>query len=89
MKSKEFMEKDVFALDEKIGTIKEIEIGPEDWKITHLEIELQKEVAESVLGAKKRGVRNMLAISSLEKGVARWTDKGLHLRYQKINCTCT
>jgi hypothetical protein len=79
LKSKEFMEKDVFALDEKIGTIKEIEIGPEDWKITHLEIELQKDVAESVLGAKKRGVRNMLAISSLEKGVARWTDKGLHL----------
>ena len=26
MKSKEFMEKDVFALDEKIGTVKEIGI---------------------------------------------------------------
>jgi hypothetical protein len=36
-----------------------------------------------VLGAKKSGVRNMLAISSLEKGVARWTDKGLHLKVSK------
>ena len=83
MKSKEFMDKDVFALDEKIGTIKEIEIGPEDWKITHLEIELEKGIAESVLGAKKGGVRNILAISSLEKGAARWTDKGLHLKVSK------
>ena len=42
MKSKEFMDKDVFALDEKIGTVKEIEIDPEEWKITHLEIELER-----------------------------------------------
>jgi sporulation protein YlmC with PRC-barrel domain len=83
MKSKEFMDKDVFALDEKIGQVKEIEIDPIEWKITHLEIELKKEIAESVLGAKKGGVRNMLVISALEKGVARWTDKGLHLRVSK------
>ena len=74
------MDKDVFALDKKIGKVKAIVIDPAEWKITHLEIELQKDVAESVLGAKKRGVRNMLAVSSLEKGVARWTDKGLHLK---------
>jgi sporulation protein YlmC with PRC-barrel domain len=83
MKSKEFMEKDVFALDEKIGKVKEIEIDPEEWKITHLEIELKKSIAESVLGANKGGVHNMLAISSLEKGVARWTEKGLHLKVSK------
>jgi sporulation protein YlmC with PRC-barrel domain len=83
MKSEEFMNKDVFALDEKIGKVKELEIDAEEWKITHLEIELEKEVAESVLGAKKGGVRNMLAISALEKGVARWTDKGLHLKVSK------
>ena len=53
MRSKEFMDKDVFALDEKIGKVKEIGIDPEDWKITHLEIELEKSIAESVLGAKK------------------------------------
>jgi sporulation protein YlmC with PRC-barrel domain len=83
MKSREFMDKDVYALDEKIGKVKEIEIEPEEWKATHLEIELEKDVAESVLGAKKGGVRNMLAVSALEKGVARWTDKGLHLKVSK------
>jgi sporulation protein YlmC with PRC-barrel domain len=83
MKSREFMDEDVYAEDEKIGKVKEIEIEPEDWKVTHLEVELEKDVAESVLGAKKSGVRNMLAISALEKGVARWTDKGLHLKVSK------
>ena len=83
MKSREFMDKDVYAEDEKIGKVKEIEVDPEEWKVTHLEIELEKDVAESVLGAKKGGVRNMLAVSALEKGVARWTDKGLHLKVSK------
>jgi len=83
MRTKEFINRSVFALDEKIGTVKGIEVDPEEWKITHLEIELNKEIAESVLGAKKGGVRNMLAVSSLEKGVARWTDNGLHLKVSK------
>ena len=46
MKSKEFMDKDVFALDEKIGKIKEIEVDADEWKVTHLEVELDKNVAE-------------------------------------------
>jgi sporulation protein YlmC with PRC-barrel domain len=83
MNSKNFFDKDVFAEDEKIGKVKELGIDPEDWKVTHLEIELTKDIAESVLGAKKGGVRNMLAISALEKGVARWTDKGLNLKVSK------
>jgi hypothetical protein len=44
---------------------------------------LKKDIAESVLGAKKGGVRNMLNISALEKGTARWTDNGLHLKVSK------
>ncbi len=83
MNSKEFIDKDVFALNEKIGRVKELGIDPEDWKITHLEIELTKDIAESVLGARKGGVRNMLATSALEKGVARWTEQGLHLKVSK------
>jgi len=79
MKSKEFMDKDVFALDKKIGKVKEIEVDPKEWKVTHLEIELEKNIAESVLGAKKGGVRNMLDISA----VSSWTDKGLHLQIPK------
>ena len=82
MKSKEFMDKNVFALNEKIGEVKEIEIDAEEWKITHLEIQLTKEAANELLGA-KTSIRNMLAISALEKGVARWTDKGLHLKVSK------
>jgi hypothetical protein len=83
MRTSEFINRSVFALDEKIGVVKSIEVDPDDWKITHLETELKKEIAESVLGVKKSGVRNMLAVSSLEKGVARWTDNGLHLKVSK------
>jgi hypothetical protein len=36
-----------------------------------------------VLGAKKHGVRNMLATSALESGVASWNDRGLNLRIPK------
>ena len=82
MKSREFMDKDVFALDEKIGKVKAIEVDPVEWKITHLEIELEKDIAESVLGAKKRGVRNMMDVSALEK-VAAWSDNGLHVKVSK------
>ena len=82
MRTTEVNGKDVFALDEKIGTIKGIEIDPEAWKITHLEIRLEKDIAESVLGAKKRGVRNMLAIEALEKGIGQWSN-GLHLKVSK------
>jgi sporulation protein YlmC with PRC-barrel domain len=83
MKSKEFMDKDVYAEDEKIGKVKEIGIDPKDWKATHLEVELTKDASESVLGAKKGGVRNMLATSALEKGIARWTDRGLNIKVSK------
>jgi len=82
MRTTEVMGKDVFALDEKIGTIKGIELDPETWKLTHLEIRLEKDIAGSVLGAKKRGVRNMLAIEALEEGVGHWSN-GLHLKVSK------
>lgn len=77
------MDRDVFALDEKIGKIKEVEVDDDQWKVTHLEVELDKNVAESVLGAKKGGVRNMLNVSALEKGTGVWTDNGLHLKVAK------
>ena len=46
MNSKDFLDKDVFALDEKIGRVKELGIDPEEWKVNHLEIELEKHIAE-------------------------------------------
>ena len=83
MESKEFMNADIFAQDEKIGTVKEIGINPDDWEITHLDVELTKDAAESILGAKKRGVRNMLAISALKKDGSRWTERGLNIKVSK------
>jgi len=83
MKSRDFIDKDVFALDEKIGKIKDIDVDPSEWKVSHLEVELDKNVSESVLGAKKGGVRNMLNVSALEKGTGMWTDNGLHLKVAK------
>jgi sporulation protein YlmC with PRC-barrel domain len=85
MRSKDFMDKDVFALDEKIGKIKELDVDADEWKVTHLEVELDKAVAESVLGAKKGGVRNLLNVSALDKGTGMWTDEGLHLKVAKDN----
>jgi len=83
MESKKFMNADVYAQDEKIGTVKEIGIDPENWEITHLDVQLTKDIAESVLGAKKYGVHNMLAISALKEGVARWTERGLNIKVSK------
>ena len=85
MRTNEFINRSVFALDEKIGTVKGIEVDPDDWRITHLEIELKKDIAESVLGAKKGGVRNMLNVAALEKGTGMWTEDGLHLKVAKDN----
>jgi sporulation protein YlmC with PRC-barrel domain len=82
-KSKEILDKELWAIDEKIGKVKDIEIDLDDWRITQLEVEVEKDVAESVLGAKKGGVRNMLDISALEKGAIRRTDKGLLLQIRK------
>ena len=81
--SKEILDKELWAVDEKIGKVKEMEIDLDDWRVTQLEVELEKNVAESVLGAKKGGVRNMLDISALEKGTIRRTDKGLLLQIRK------
>jgi sporulation protein YlmC with PRC-barrel domain len=82
-KSKDILDKELWAIDEKIGKVKDIEIDLDDWRITQLEVELEKDVTESVLGAKKGGVRNMLDISALEKGTIRRTDKGLLLQIRK------
>ena len=82
-KSKDILDKELWAVDEKIGKVKDIEIDLDDWRVTQLEVELEKDVAESVLGAKKGGVHNMLDISALEKGTIRRTDKGQLLQIRK------
>ena len=70
---------DLFVEETKIGKIKGVIIDPEKWALTHLEIELTKEAANEILGA-KNAIRNRLAISALQKGKACCTDKGVEIK---------
>jgi len=81
----ELKDQDVFVDNEKIGKVKDVAINTDEWKMTHLEIELTKEAAEEILGATYavKSVRNRLAISALEKGAACCTDKGVEIRVSK------
>lgn len=70
---------DLFVDNTKIGKIKGVIIDPEKWALTHLEIELTKDAANEILGA-KNAIRNRLAISALQKGKACCTDKGVEIK---------
>lgn len=54
------MDKYVYAGNEKVGKVKELKINPENWKVIHLELELTKDAAEYVLGARKGGVKGFV-----------------------------
>ena len=86
MNFSELRDQDVFVDNQKIGKVKDVIIDPEEWKITHLEIEFTKEAAEDILGATPamtKGVRNRLAISALEKGMACCTEVGVEIKVSK------
>jgi sporulation protein YlmC with PRC-barrel domain len=86
MNFSELQDQDVFVDNQKIAKVKDVVIDPDEWKITHLEIELTKEAAEEILGATPaitRSVRNRLAVSALEKGMACCTDMGVELKVSK------
>jgi len=78
----ELLDKNVFVDDEKIAKIKDVIIDTDEWKITHLEIELNKKAANEIVGVKKE-VRNTLAISALEKGMACCSDVGVEIKVSK------
>jgi hypothetical protein len=65
LKSRKLLYKKVVCEDLTVGEVKEVIIDPDKWKVTHLEVELSKDAAELVLGAKKGGIRNLLAVSSI------------------------
>ena len=86
MKSHELIDKDVFVEGMRLGKIKGLTIDPEEWKVTHLEIELTKEATEKILGATPamtKSVRNNLAISALAKGAACCSDSGVDIKVSK------
>jgi len=82
MRGQELMDKEVYAEDYKVGKVKDVIIDPEEWKVTHLELELTKEAAKELLGA-RTAFRNTLAISALRKGTECCTDRGIELKVSK------
>ena len=82
MKFNDLVGEDVLAQGEKIGEIKDVYIDSEKWEITHLEIQLTKEAAFQILGA-RTPIRNSLAISALRKGTACCTDDGINIKLSK------
>ena len=82
MNFSDLIDQDVFVDNEKIAKVKDVIIDPEEWKVTHLVVELTKDAAEDLLGARK-SVLNRIAISALEKGMACCTDKGVEIKVSK------
>lgn len=64
MKVSELIDKEVYVESFKVGKVKGVHVDGEEWKITHLEIELTKEASKELLGAKS-SFRNLLAISAV------------------------
>ncbi len=60
----ELMYKEVYVENLKLGIITDVIIDAEEWKLTHLEIQLTKEASKEILGAKK-SFKNILAISAV------------------------
>lgn len=65
MKGEDILGKKIICEDLNVGKVKELIFDPDQWKITHLEVELTKETAEMVLGVRKSGIRNLLAVSAI------------------------
>ncbi|MCW4045659.1 MAG: PRC-barrel domain-containing protein [Candidatus Bathyarchaeota archaeon] len=87
MKCSELIDKIVYAEGHfNVGKVKDIVVDAEEWKVTHLEIELSKEASEQILGVKPAmfgSARNTLAISALEKGGACCSASGIDLKVSK------
>jgi sporulation protein YlmC with PRC-barrel domain len=63
MKYNELIEREIFVENFKVGKVKDVHLDGEEWKVTHLEVELTKEAAKEFLGANS-SFRNLLAISA-------------------------
>ena len=64
MKFSELIGKEVYCEGLRVGKITDILLDGEEWKITHFEIELRREAAYELLGAKST-FKNVLAISAV------------------------
>ena len=82
IKSLELINSPIYVEDMKLGKIKGVIIDPKEWKLTHLEIEIAKEAAKEILGA-KTAIRNKLAVSALQKGDECCKEKGVIIKVSK------
>jgi len=64
LKASEIYNKEVWVENLKVGTVKDVVVDGEEWKITHLGVQLTKEAAQELLGVKKSAL-NVLAISAV------------------------
>lgn len=78
VKYKDIRWKKVICEDLTVGEVKEVVIDTSNWKVTHLEVELTSETADLVLGIKKGGIRNLLAVSAIGKA-----EKTIKLKVKK------
>jgi sporulation protein YlmC with PRC-barrel domain len=82
MKVSKLVNQDVYAEGKKIGEVKDVYVNAEEWEVTHLEIQLTKEAAREIFGA-KTSIRNSLAISALGKGSECFTNRGIEIEVSK------
>jgi len=82
IKSLEFIGSPIYVEEMKLGKIKGVIIDSKEWKLTHLDIEITKEAAKELLGA-KTAIRNKLAISALQKGSDYRKEKGVKIKVRK------
>ena len=82
IKINELVNSPVYVEDLKLGKIKNVIVDPEKWKLTHLEVEINKEAAKELLGA-KTAIKNKLAISALQKGSDSSKGKGVKIKVTK------
>jgi hypothetical protein len=78
IKSRDIRWKKVVCEDLTVGEVRELIIDPSNWKVTHLEVYLSKDAAELVLGTRKGGILNLLAVSAVGK-----TGKTVNLKVKK------
>jgi len=83
MRYSELINKEVYCEGLRVGRVTDIIIDGETWKLTHLEIELRKEAAKELLGA-KTSFKNLLAISAVgPASVDSITESGIDLQVSR------
>jgi len=60
----ELLYKEIYVENLKVGIITDVIIDAEEWKITHLEVELTKEAGKEIIGVNSK-FKNVLAISAV------------------------